>query len=132
MFISVSNQKLISRTDVKFTSCILFRSFMVSILMFKSLTHFELIFVYGIKSIGGASGKEPTCQFRRHKRSWWDPWVGKIPWRKKWQPPPVLLPGECHGRRSLSGYSPCCCTAEQLNTVSLFRLQLSSHSSTIY
>ena len=35
-----------------------------------------------------------------------NPWVGKIPWRKKWQPTPVLLPGKSHGRRSLVGYSP--------------------------
>ena len=35
-----------------------------------------------------------------------DPWVGKIPWRRKWQPIPVLLPGESHGGRSLVGYSP--------------------------
>ena len=34
------------------------------------------------------------------------PWVGKIPWRRKWQPTEVLLPGESHGRRSLVGYSP--------------------------
>ena len=35
-----------------------------------------------------------------------DPWVGKIPWRKEWQPAPVFLPGEFHGQRSLAGYSP--------------------------
>ena len=35
-----------------------------------------------------------------------DPWVRKIPWRRKWQPTPVLLPGEFHGLRSLVGYSP--------------------------
>ena len=35
-----------------------------------------------------------------------DPWVGKIPWRRKWQPTPVLLPGKFHGRKSLVGYSP--------------------------
>ena len=35
-----------------------------------------------------------------------DPWVGKIPWRRKWQPTPVLLPGKSHGQRSLVGYSP--------------------------
>ena len=35
-----------------------------------------------------------------------DPWVGKIPWRRKWQPTPVLLPGKSHGGRSLVGYSP--------------------------
>ena len=33
-------------------------------------------------------------------------WVGKISWRRKWQPPPVLLPGKSHGRRSLVGHSP--------------------------
>ena len=35
-----------------------------------------------------------------------DPWVGKIPWRRKWQPTPVFLLGESHGQRSLAGYSP--------------------------
>ena len=35
-----------------------------------------------------------------------DPWVGKIPWRRKWQPTPVFLPGRSHGQRSLAGYSP--------------------------
>ena len=54
----------------------------------------------------GASGKESTCQCRSHKRQWSDPWVGKIPWRRAWQPTPVLLPGESHGQRSLAGYSP--------------------------
>ena len=33
-------------------------------------------------------------------------WVGKIPWRRKWQPTPVLLPEKSHGRKSLAGYSP--------------------------
>ena len=32
--------------------------------------------------------------------------VGKIPWRRAWQPTPVFLPGESHGQRSLAGYSP--------------------------
>ena len=50
---------------------------------------------------GGASGKEPTCQRRRQERLRFDPWVGKIPWRKAWQPTPVLSPGESHGQRSL-------------------------------
>ena len=35
-----------------------------------------------------------------------DPWLGKSPWRRKWQPPPVSPPGEPHGRRSLFGHSP--------------------------
>ena len=50
---------------------------------------------------GGTSGKEPICQFKRHKRQWFDPWVGKIPWRRAWQPTLVFLPGESHGQRSL-------------------------------
>ena len=49
------------------------------------------------------SGRESTCQCRRCR---FDPWVGKIPWRRKWKPPPVFLPGEFHGQRSLVGYSP--------------------------
>ena len=55
---------------------------------------------------GGASGKEPACQCRRHKRGGFDPWVGKIPWRKAWQPTPVFLPRESHRQRSLEGYCP--------------------------
>ena len=35
-----------------------------------------------------------------------DPWVGKIPWRRAWQHTPVFLPGESHGQRSLEGSSP--------------------------
>ena len=34
-----------------------------------------------------------------------DPWVGKIPWRRKWQPTPTFFPGESHGQRSLVSYS---------------------------
>ena len=41
-----------------------------------------------------------------YRRPGLDPWVGKIPWRRKWQPTPVLLPGEFHGGRRLVGYSP--------------------------
>ena len=44
--------------------------------------------------IGGASGEEPTCQCRSRKRRRFDPWVGKIPWRREWQPTPVFLSGE--------------------------------------
>jgi len=38
--------------------------------------------------------KEPACQCRRPKRCRFNPWVGKIPWRRAWQPTPVFLPGE--------------------------------------
>ena len=39
-------------------------------------------------------------------RRGFDTWVRKIPWRRKWQPTPVFLPGESHGQRRLAGYSP--------------------------
>ena len=53
-------------------------------------------------------------------RPGFDPWVGKIPWRRAWQPTPVFLPGESHGQRSLAGYSLWGCkklnTTEAINT----------------
>ena len=53
-----------------------------------------------------SSLKEPAWQCRRHKRYGFDSWVGKIPWRWKWQPTPVFLPGESHGQWSLAGCGP--------------------------
>ena len=53
----------------------------------------------------GTSRKEPACQHRRRKRRGFNPWVGKIPWRRAWQPTPVFLPGESRGQRSLTGCS---------------------------
>ena len=55
---------------------------------------------------GGTSGKEPACQYWRHKRHGFDPWAGKISCRRAWQPTPVFLPGKSHGERILVGYSP--------------------------
>ena len=55
---------------------------------------------------GGASGKEPAFQCRRHKRFRFDPWVRKICWRRAWQPTPAFLPRQFHGQRSLAGCSP--------------------------
>ena len=49
------------------------------------------------------SSKEPACQRRRHRRHGFNPWVGKIPWRRKQQPTLVFSPGESHGHRSLVG-----------------------------
>ena len=43
---------------------------------------------------GAASGKEPACQCRKPKRHRFDSWLGKIRWRRAWQPTPVILPGE--------------------------------------
>ena len=52
----------------------------------------------------GASGKGSACQCRRHKRQGFNPWVRKMPWRMKWQPTSVFLPGKFHGQRSLIVY----------------------------
>ena len=54
---------------------------------------------------GDNSGKESTCQWRRHKRLRFDPWVGKIPWKRKWQSAPVFLSRESFEQKSLVGYS---------------------------
>ena len=48
----------------------------------------------------------PTCQCRRQKRCGFDPWVGKIPWSRAWQPTRVFVPGESHRQTSRVGYSP--------------------------
>ena len=47
------------------------------------------------------NGKESACQCRKHRRHRFDSWVGKIPWRRKWQPMPVFLPEKAHGQRRL-------------------------------
>ena len=57
----------------------------------------------------GTSGKEPACQCRRLEKCGFDPWFGKISWRRKWQPTLVFLPGKSHGQRNLVSYSPWGC-----------------------
>ena len=69
------------------------------------------VLLYGCSTIGhqtlrifpvGSDIKNlPACRTSR-----FDPWVGKIPWRRKWESTPVFLPAELHGQRSLVGYSP--------------------------
>ena len=51
------------------------------------------------------SGTESACQCRRHRICGFDPWVGKIPRRRKWQTTLVFFPREFHGQKSLVGYS---------------------------
>ena len=64
------------------------------------------IITYLASPLRVSDSKEFACNVR-------DPgfelWVGKIPWGRKWQPTPVFLPGEFHGRRSLVGHSPWGC-----------------------
>ena len=68
------------------------------------------LYVSIVEELEGAShvmplGKESTCQYMRHKRYEFSPWVGTIPWRRAGQSTPVFLPGESHGQRSLAGCS---------------------------
>ena len=49
--------------------------------------------------------KRNCLPVQKTKRCHLDPWVGKIPWRRAWQPTPAFLPGEFHGQRSLAGYN---------------------------
>ena len=67
---------------------------------------------------GGSDGKSAFLQCRRPG---FDPWVGKITWRRKWQPTPVFLPGKFLGQRNMVGYSPWGCkesdTTEQLHSL---------------
>ena len=59
---------------------------------------------YSLGFPAGASGKQFTCQFRRRERHESNPWVRKSPWRRAWQPTPLFLSGESHGKRSLVDY----------------------------
>ena len=56
--------------------------------------------------LGGAMVKNPPYNAGATADVVFSPWVGKMPWRRKWQPTPVFLPGKSHGQRSLAGHSP--------------------------
>ena len=70
--------------------------------------HYRLRTPLYSKSISGPglpkwfSGKQSACQADVGST----PGLGRFPWRRKWQPTPVFLPGKSHGQRSLLGYSP--------------------------
>ena len=70
----------------------------------------DCIILYSFQQCEGLprwfSGKESACQCRRHRRHGFYPWVGKIPWRRKWQPTPVFLSGKFHGQFPVES-SPC-------------------------
>ena len=59
---------------------------------------------------GGTGEKNPPANAGDakdvDKRFRFDPWVGKIPQRRKWQYIPVFFPGKFHGQRHVTGYSP--------------------------
>ena len=49
--------------------------------------------------------KNPSANAGDIMRHRFDPWIGKIPWKREWQPTPVFLPGKPHGQKSLAGHS---------------------------
>ena len=83
---------------LSYYSCITYGSVKYIILYITSL----LLFILGFP--GGLMIKNSPANAgdKKHRL---DPWVGKIPWRRKWQPTPVFLPGKSHGQRSLVDYS---------------------------
>ena len=89
-------------------------------LRFPGVSHFTVLFgtkrrspsenphasILGQGFPGCSGGKESACKCRRHQLN---PWVGKIPWRREWQPTRVCLSGQFCRQRSLGGYSPWGC-----------------------
>ena len=88
-------------TSLSICCCHLFLIFSASGRSISFLSFIVPIFAWNFP--GGSDSKSVCLQC---KRPGFDPWVWKIPWRRKWQPTPVLLPGKFHGWRSLIGYSP--------------------------
>ena len=82
-----------------------------------------------------AQRKESACQCKGLKRLRFNPWVGKIPWSRKWQLPSVFLPEKFHGQRNLLGYSSgghkestWLSTAHTLSQISVQNLELNKWS----
>ena len=63
----------------------------------------EYLLLASISFPGGSEDKVSACNAQGPGSI---PGLGRFPWRRKWQPTPVFLPGESHGQRSLAGYSP--------------------------
>ena len=79
-----------------------------------SIFHLHLLIsisepIYLTMDFPNGSADRVRLQFRRRRKYRFNPFVGKIPWRRKWQLTPIFLPGESHGQRSLADYSPWGC-----------------------
>ena len=76
-----------------------------NMMIYLNVTHLFiwLTFTEFLLSAWWLSDKDSTCRCRRYG---FNPWVGKILWRRKWQPTSVYLPGKSHGQRSQASYSP--------------------------
>ena len=82
----------------------LFRYFIKNKKLLIPFTLLGAMIALGLPPLGSAVKNH--MQLRSCRRHRFDPWVGKIPWRRVWQPTPLFLPGESHGQRSLAGYKP--------------------------
>ena len=72
------------------------------------------------------SGKASTVLNCQYKRCRFHPWVEKIPWRRKWQPTPVFLPGKSHRQRSLMSYSPEVVESDMTERLTVYRFWVAS------
>ena len=92
---------------LKYSKCLCLTIFCFESFLFSPRHLWAYAFVFQVLSLLGLpcrlSRKASFCQCRRLG---FDPCVGKISWRRKWQPTPVFLPGKSQGQRSLAGYSP--------------------------
>ena len=61
--------------------------------------------LFGCVQCSGAGAKKLSAHAGDVRDTGQMPWLGKIPWRRKWQPTPIFLPGESHGQWSLAGYT---------------------------
>ena len=73
---------------------------LLGLILHEARTSHELLLPWWLR-------RQRLCSQCRRPRI--NPWVRRIPWRRKWQPTPVFLPGKSHGQRSLVGYSPWGC-----------------------
>ena len=73
-------------------------------------------------------GKESICNAGRYRCCGFNPWVGKIPWRRPWQPTLVFLPGKSHGQRSLLGSSPYGCKESDMTEQMSMNMNVSKHN----
>ena len=86
--------------------CVLYSLCIVMILKCNQLIVYNLLGLLWL-----LSGKECSCQWRRY---WFYPSVGKIPWRREWQPTPVFLPGKSHWQKNLVGYCSLDCKSQKM------------------
>ena len=95
--------------SIRFSNFIHVAAFINALLLFFK----SLIFIVDQYSTvgfpGGSVVKNLLAKQEMHKRLGFNPWVGKIPWGRKWQPTPAFLSEKSHGQRRLVSYSPWGC-----------------------